>query len=65
MQLILSNSEIVQPSKQPRVAAKPLHFIIVGGGLGGLSAAYGGHIVTVFESASSISEVGAGIQVGL
>ncbi|KAJ6571294.1 hypothetical protein B0H19DRAFT_1208878 [Mycena capillaripes] len=47
----------------------PLHFIIVGCGLGGLTAAYClgrvEHIVTVFEPASGISEVGAGIQVDL
>ncbi|KAJ6503779.1 hypothetical protein C8R45DRAFT_1051126 [Mycena sanguinolenta] len=44
-----------------------LHFIIVGCGLGGLAAAYclgrTGHTVTVFESASRIADVGAGIQV--
>ncbi|KAJ7789631.1 hypothetical protein B0H14DRAFT_3573223 [Mycena olivaceomarginata] len=45
----------------------PLRFIIVGGGLGGLAAAYclgrAGHNVLVFESASRIGDVGAGIQV--
>ncbi|KAJ7726986.1 hypothetical protein B0H14DRAFT_3619858 [Mycena olivaceomarginata] len=45
----------------------PLRFIIVGGGLGGLAAAYclgrAGHNVLVFESASRIGDVGAAIQV--
>ncbi|KAJ7507392.1 FAD/NAD-P-binding domain-containing protein [Mycena galericulata] len=45
----------------------PLHFVIVGCGLGGLTAAHclgrAGHTVTVFESASCIGEVGAGIQI--
>ncbi|KAJ6511508.1 hypothetical protein C8R47DRAFT_1095293 [Mycena vitilis] len=45
----------------------PLHFIIVGCGLGGLAAAHclgrAGHSVTVFESATTIGEVGAGIQI--
>ncbi|KAJ7352158.1 hypothetical protein DFH08DRAFT_693715 [Mycena albidolilacea] len=45
----------------------PLRFIIVGGGLGGLAAAHclgrAGHNVFVFESASRIGDVGAGIQV--
>ncbi|KAJ7266400.1 hypothetical protein B0H12DRAFT_1099515 [Mycena haematopus] len=44
-----------------------LHFAIVGCGLGGLAAAHclgrAGHSVTVFESASNIGEVGAGIQI--
>ncbi|KAF7351837.1 FAD NAD P-binding domain-containing [Mycena venus] len=45
-----------------------LHIIIVGCGIGGLSAAYclgrAGHRVTVLERASEIKDVGAGIQVG-
>lgn len=45
----------------------PLHFVIVGCGLGGLAAAHClgrvGHTVTVFEAASQIADVGAGIQV--
>lgn len=45
----------------------PLHFIIVGAGLGGLSAAIGlsltGHKVTVLEQAAALGEVGAGIQI--
>ncbi|KAF7292753.1 FAD/NAD-P-binding domain-containing protein [Mycena indigotica] len=45
----------------------PLHFIIVGCGLGGLAAAYSlgraGHRVTVFEGAAKLVEVGAGIQI--
>ena len=44
-----------------------LDIAIVGGGLGGLAAAYclgkAGHSVTVFESASAIGGVGAGIQI--
>lgn len=50
-----------------RNAALSLSIAIVGCGLGGLAAAYClgrvGHKVTVFESASAISEIGAGIQV--
>ncbi|KAJ7796263.1 hypothetical protein B0H14DRAFT_28383 [Mycena olivaceomarginata] len=45
-----------------------LHIVIVGGGIGGLSAAYclgrAGHRITVLERASDITDVGAGIQVG-
>jgi salicylate hydroxylase len=44
-----------------------LHIVIVGGGIGGLSAAYclgrAGHRITVLERASDITDVGAGIQV--
>ncbi|KAJ7195345.1 hypothetical protein GGX14DRAFT_475127 [Mycena pura] len=44
-----------------------LHILIVGCGIGGLSAAYclgrAGHKITVLERASEISDVGAGIQV--
>ncbi|KAJ7195382.1 hypothetical protein GGX14DRAFT_475214, partial [Mycena pura] len=43
-----------------------LHILIVGCGIGGLSAAYclgrAGHKITVLERASEISDVGAGIQ---
>ncbi|KZW01800.1 FAD/NAD(P)-binding domain-containing protein [Exidia glandulosa HHB12029] len=50
-----------------RTAAHALDIIVVGCGLGGLSAAYalarGGHKVTIVESAPAIAEVGAGIQV--
>ncbi|KAH8105299.1 FAD/NAD-P-binding domain-containing protein [Cristinia sonorae] len=50
-----------------RKAALPLHIIIVGSGIGGLAAAHcltqAGHKVTMFESASFVGEVGAGIQV--
>jgi salicylate hydroxylase len=53
---------------QKRKAALSLKVIIVGGGLGGLAAAYclgqAGHEITVVESASAISDVGAGIQLG-
>ncbi|KAJ7616696.1 hypothetical protein DFH06DRAFT_1286089 [Mycena polygramma] len=45
-----------------------LHIVIVGGGIGGLSAAYclgrAGHRITVLERASEIADVGGGIQVG-
>ncbi|KAJ7883268.1 hypothetical protein B0H13DRAFT_2538404 [Mycena leptocephala] len=65
------SSELLQFSTTqahpPQSALVPLHFIIVGCGLGGLAAAHclgrAGHTVTVFESASSIGEVGAGIQI--
>jgi len=50
-----------------RVAPLSLHVLIVGCGLGGLSAAFtlakAGHRVTLFETASKLGEVGAGIQV--
>lgn len=50
-----------------RKAPLRLHIIIVGCGLGGLAAAHclsqAGHKVTLFETASAIGEVGAGIQV--
>lgn len=43
------------------------HIIICGAGLGGLGAAIAlrrkGHHVTVVESASQLSEIGAGIQI--
>jgi len=49
-----------------RRASLPLHIVIIGCGLGGLSAAYclaqAGHKVTILESASAIADVGAGIQ---
>ena len=44
-----------------------LNVVIIGAGLGGLSAAVcpgrQGHRIRVFESASELSELGAGIQV--
>jgi 2-polyprenyl-6-methoxyphenol hydroxylase-like FAD-dependent oxidoreductase len=44
-----------------------LHVLVIGGGLGGLSAAIAltlkGIRVTVLEGASKLGEVGAGIQV--
>ncbi|CAK7219080.1 hypothetical protein SCUCBS95973_003703 [Sporothrix curviconia] len=50
-----------------RDASSKLNVIVVGAGLGGLGAAIAillaGHDVTVLESASTIGEVGAGIQV--
>ncbi|KAK6508828.1 hypothetical protein TWF481_003596 [Arthrobotrys musiformis] len=48
-------------------ARTPLRVTIIGAGVAGLCAAIGltltGHTVTVYESVSSIKEVGAGIQV--
>ncbi|KAJ6610642.1 hypothetical protein B0H10DRAFT_406072 [Mycena sp. CBHHK59/15] len=56
----------VEDSKQGSKVA--LHIVIVGCGIGGMSAAYclgrAGHKVTVLENASEITTVGAGIQVG-
>ncbi|KAJ7165085.1 hypothetical protein C8R46DRAFT_1098142 [Mycena filopes] len=52
---------------RPAPSFIPLHFVIVGCGLGGLAAAHClgrvGHTVTVLESAAGIAEVGAGIQI--
>ena len=64
-----------EPQSQPAVghlyggreASARLHILIIGCGLGGLSAAYclsqAGHTVTLIESAKKLGEVGAGIQV--
>lgn len=45
-----------------------LHFLVAGGGIGGLAAAYvlgrQGHRVTVLEQSSAFGEIGAGIQLG-
>ena len=50
-----------------RKASHQLHILVVGCGMGGLAAAHclgkAGHKVTLFEAASAIGEVGAGIQV--
>ncbi|TDL17809.1 FAD/NAD(P)-binding domain-containing protein [Rickenella mellea] len=50
-----------------RVASHRLHVIIIGGGIGGLSAAYtlasAGHTITLLESASVLAEVGAGVHI--
>ena len=49
-------------------APRPLPFLIAGGGVGGLAAAYvlarAGHAVTVLEQAAVLGEIGAGIQLG-
>ncbi|KZV70868.1 FAD/NAD-P-binding domain-containing protein [Peniophora sp. CONT] len=49
------------------MAATPLNIIVVGAGLGGLSAvhtlAQSGHKVTLLEAAPKLGDVGAGIQV--
>jgi salicylate hydroxylase len=48
--------------------AAPQHFLIAGGGIGGLCAAYvlgrEGHRVTVLEQSAAFGEIGAGIQLG-
>lgn len=48
-------------------ASLRLNILIIGCGIGGLSAAYclsqAGHHITIVESASSISEIGAGVQI--
>ncbi|KAJ7326192.1 hypothetical protein DFH08DRAFT_787093 [Mycena albidolilacea] len=58
---------VLPPARHLRPTLLPLHFAVVGCGLGGLAVAHclgrAGHTVTVFESASRIGDVGAGIQV--
>ncbi|MDO5623849.1 MAG: 3-hydroxybenzoate 6-monooxygenase [Pseudomonadota bacterium] len=48
--------------------SKPQHFLVVGGGIGGLAAALAlarlGVRVTLLEQAAQIGEIGAGIQLG-
>ncbi|RDI77760.1 hypothetical protein Vi05172_g12296 [Venturia inaequalis] len=53
--------------QQRRDASTRLNIIIVGAGLGGVGSAISlllaGHRVTIFEAASQIAEIGAGIQI--
>jgi 2-polyprenyl-6-methoxyphenol hydroxylase-like FAD-dependent oxidoreductase len=48
--------------------AASLHFLVAGGGIGGLAAAFvlgrRGHRVTVLEQSAAFGEIGAGIQLG-
>lgn len=59
--------EKVPPLYGGRRAALSLNIIIVGAGIGGLAAthtlAHAGHRITLLESASVLSDIGAGIQV--
>lgn len=63
----MGNPADVSDLFQGRRAPCPIHVVVVGCGLGGLSAAYclaeAGHTVTILESALEIGEIGAGIQV--
>ncbi|KAJ7206104.1 FAD/NAD-P-binding domain-containing protein [Mycena pura] len=51
-----------------RVASCKLKVLIIGGGIAGMAAAFclgkAGHDITVFETVSTVVEVGAGIQIG-
>jgi 2-polyprenyl-6-methoxyphenol hydroxylase-like FAD-dependent oxidoreductase len=50
------------------VTQPSLHFLVAGGGIGGLAAAFvlgrAGHQVTVLEQSAAFGEIGAGIQLG-
>lgn len=64
---LTSQTSQSSPLFQGRRATFPIHIAIVGCGLGGVCAAYclaeAGHTITIFESASAIGEIGAGIQI--
>ncbi len=65
----LTNQQQDQQEHQPPLtsSSSPLHVLIIGAGPCGLSCAIAislaGHRVTVFESASALHEVGAGLQI--
>ncbi|KAL0570033.1 hypothetical protein V5O48_011931 [Marasmius crinis-equi] len=65
---LLDSVETVDRSElyEGRKSAISLHIVIVGGGIGGLAAAYSltkaGHKVTVLERKTHIREIGAGIM---
>ncbi|KAJ7137424.1 hypothetical protein C8R43DRAFT_1203079 [Mycena crocata] len=64
----ISNAADSKMQRSDGGSKQRLHIVIVGCGIGGLSAAYClgrlGHRITVLERASEIADVGAGIQVG-
>lgn len=53
---------------EAKKASISLDVIIVGGGVAGMAAAFAlgraGHNITVVEASSTVTEIGAGIQVG-